>query len=84
MLYFLGIIDILIEYEGFKQGEHVLKSVFYDSSTISVCPPAQYGPRFREFMYKVFSSSETYEDNVACNPAYGDVDSTSSNTATDA
>ena len=46
----VGIIDILIEYEGTKHAEHTLKSMIHDGSKISICPPDEYGPRFREFM----------------------------------
>lgn len=53
-LYYVGIIDILIEYESGKQAEHRLKSIVFDGSKISVCPPNEYGPRFRAFMKKAF------------------------------
>jgi len=47
----VGIIDILIEYEGTKHAEHALKSIVYDGAKISVVPPNEYGPRFRKFLH---------------------------------
>jgi len=50
---YIGIIDILIEYEISKQAEHHLKSIVYDKTKISVCPPSEYGPRFRNFITEI-------------------------------
>ena len=47
---YVGIIDILIPYEAFKQGEHLLKSIISDGKQISVVPPDEYGPRFQKFV----------------------------------
>eukprot|EP00347_Sterkiella_histriomuscorum_P010876 403374581 len=49
-IYFIGIIDILTEYNTIKKLEHALKSVKYDSRTISCIPPQQYADRFIGFM----------------------------------
>jgi len=46
---FLGIIDILVEYEFRKEAEHLLKSAFYGDK-ISVIPPADYAERFNNFV----------------------------------
>ena len=47
---YVGIIDILIPYETYKQGEHLLKSIVSDGKQISVVPPDEYGPRFQKFV----------------------------------
>jgi hypothetical protein len=49
-LYFMGIIDTLTGYGKIKVAENVLKSVIYDSQTISCVPPQQYSTRFYNFM----------------------------------
>ena len=46
---YVGIIDILIPYETYKQGEHLIKSIVTDGKQISVVPPEEYGPRFQKF-----------------------------------
>lgn len=38
-VYFLGVIDILTEYNTKKKFEHVFKSIKYDGRTISCVPP---------------------------------------------
>jgi hypothetical protein len=47
---YVGIIDILIPYEAYKQGEHLFKSFVSDARQISVVPPEEYGPRFKSFV----------------------------------
>ena len=50
-IYFMGIIDILIEYGKKKSVENFAKTRFSkDSSGISCQPPDVYAKRFREFM----------------------------------
>jgi 1-phosphatidylinositol-4-phosphate 5-kinase len=51
-LYFIGIIDTLTGYGGVKVLENTLKSIVYDSKTISCIPPDKYGDRFYQFMMK--------------------------------
>ena len=41
-IYFIGIIDIFTEYNAKKKAEHFLKSLKYDSETISCVPPDDY------------------------------------------
>lgn len=49
-IYYMGIIDILIEYGAAKKAESRLKSLKYKLSTISACPPDMYAKRFKEFL----------------------------------
>ena len=51
-VYFMGIIDIFTGYNAKKKAEHFLKSIKYDSETISCVPPDQYAKRFSEFIDK--------------------------------
>ena len=52
-VYFVGIIDILTQYNLKKIGEHHLKSLFHDSRLISAIPPAPYRSRFVKYMYTI-------------------------------
>ncbi|KAK4345551.1 hypothetical protein RND71_035727 [Anisodus tanguticus] len=51
---YVGIIDILQEYNLRKKIEHAYKSVQFDSMSISVVEPTFYSQRFLEFIRKVF------------------------------
>ena len=51
-IYFVGIIDILTPYSLKKRAEHTIRSIQYDSQTISCIPPEPYSQRFIEFMDK--------------------------------
>ncbi|KAL2502706.1 Phosphatidylinositol 4-phosphate 5-kinase 9 [Forsythia ovata] len=51
---YLGIIDILQEYNISKKIEHAYKSFQFDSVSISVVDPTFYSQRFLEFIRKVF------------------------------
>lgn len=51
---YMGIIDILQEYNTKKKVEHTCKSLQYDPMTISVTEPATYSKRFVNFLHKVF------------------------------
>ncbi|XP_057438239.1 phosphatidylinositol 4-phosphate 5-kinase 9-like isoform X2 [Lotus japonicus] len=51
---YLGIIDILQDYNMTKKLEHAYKSLQFDSVSISVVDPAFYSRRFLEFIQKVF------------------------------
>ncbi|KAJ8533800.1 hypothetical protein K7X08_007124 [Anisodus acutangulus] len=51
---YVGIIDILQEYNLRKKIEHAYKSVQFDSMSISVVEPTFYSQRFLEFILKVF------------------------------
>lgn len=57
---YMGIIDILQEYNVRKKLEHACKSLQYDPMTISVVEPKTYAERFINFMdKKVFPEPET-------------------------
>jgi len=51
---YLGIIDILQDYNISKMLEHAYKSIQYDSVSISAVDPTFYSERFLEFIQKVF------------------------------
>ncbi|KAL2487318.1 Phosphatidylinositol 4-phosphate 5-kinase 9 [Abeliophyllum distichum] len=51
---YLGIIDILQEYDVGKKIEHAYKSVQFDAMSISAVDPTFYSQRFQEFIQKVF------------------------------
>ncbi|KAH9734891.1 phosphatidylinositol 4-phosphate 5-kinase 9 [Citrus sinensis] len=51
---YLGIIDILQEYNMSKKIEHAYKSLQFDSISISAVDPTFYSHRFLEFIEKVF------------------------------
>ncbi|PPD90042.1 hypothetical protein GOBAR_DD13038 [Gossypium barbadense] len=51
---YLGIIDILQEYNMTKKIEHAYKSLQFDSLSISAVDPTFYSERFLQFIQKVF------------------------------
>ncbi|XP_038887304.1 phosphatidylinositol 4-phosphate 5-kinase 8-like isoform X3 [Benincasa hispida] len=51
---YMGIIDILQEYNVKKKLEHAYKSLRFDPLSISVVEPHLYGTRFKNFLEKVF------------------------------
>ncbi|CAK7343238.1 unnamed protein product [Dovyalis caffra] len=51
---YLGVIDILQEYNMSKKIEHAYKSLQFDSLSISAVDPTFYSRRFLEFIQKVF------------------------------
>lgn len=51
---YLGIIDILQEYNLRKKIEHAYKSIQFDSMSISAVEPTFYSQRFLQFIRKVF------------------------------
>ncbi|CAK9157678.1 unnamed protein product [Ilex paraguariensis] len=54
---YVGIIDILQDYNISKKIEHAYKSIQFDSLSISAVDPTFYSNRFLEFIRKVFPSS---------------------------
>lgn len=54
---FMGIIDILQEYNVKKKLEHACKSLQYDPLKISVVEPKLYAKRFNDFLKTVFPDS---------------------------
>ncbi|XP_021906865.1 phosphatidylinositol 4-phosphate 5-kinase 7-like [Carica papaya] len=51
---FMGIIDILQEYNMRKRIEHTCKSLQYDPMSVSAVEPKLYANRFMNFLQKVF------------------------------
>ncbi|KAL8520964.1 hypothetical protein ACS0TY_011494 [Phlomoides rotata] len=51
---YLGIIDILQEYNMKKKIEHACKSMKFDPLSVSVAPPTVYSKRFITFLEKIF------------------------------
>jgi len=51
-VYFLGIIDILQQYNAKKSAENFLKSFKFDRKQISAVHPNWYAERFVQFMSK--------------------------------
>lgn len=51
---FMGIIDILQEYNMRKRIEHTCKSLQYDPMSVSAVEPKLYANRFTNFLQKVF------------------------------
>ncbi|GFQ00890.1 phosphatidylinositol 4-phosphate 5-kinase 9 [Phtheirospermum japonicum] len=51
---YLGVIDILQEYNMSKRIEHAYKSIQFDSVSISAVDPTFYSKRFLDFIKKVF------------------------------
>lgn len=51
---YMGIIDILQEYNTKKKLEHAYKKLHFDPMTISVVEPKLYAKRFINFMQRVF------------------------------
>lgn len=51
---YMGIIDILQEYNVKKKLEHAYKSMQFDPMSISVVEPKMYATRFTKFLEKVF------------------------------
>lgn len=56
---YLGIIDILQDYNMTKKIEHAYKSLHFDSLSISVVDPTFYSRRFLKFIQKVFPPNAT-------------------------
>ncbi|XLU47010.1 hypothetical protein S245_041824 [Arachis hypogaea] len=56
---YLGIIDILQDYNMSKKIEHAYKSIQFDSISISAVDPGFYSRRFLDFIQKVFPPNES-------------------------
>eukprot|EP00250_Pteridium_aquilinum_P018590 c24131_g1_i1 orf=442-2904(-) len=54
---YLGIIDILQEYDVGKKLEHAYKSLQFDSLSISAVDPSLYSRRFQDFIRRTFPDS---------------------------
>lgn len=49
-MYYMGIIDILTQYNQLKRLETAVKSIQHSRAEISAVPPAQYQTRFIDFL----------------------------------
>ncbi|EFJ04955.1 hypothetical protein SELMODRAFT_449262 [Selaginella moellendorffii] len=56
---YLGVIDILQEYDVGKRIEHAYKSLQFDPVSISAIEPASYSQRFQDFVCKIFPSNDS-------------------------
>ncbi|KAK6121331.1 hypothetical protein DH2020_044903 [Rehmannia glutinosa] len=66
---YLGIIDILQEYNLKKKLEHTYKSTKFDPMSISVLEPKLYSKRFIDFLHRIFPFNlETYFSHI---PTFG-------------
>ncbi|KAM9320531.1 phosphatidylinositol 5-phosphate 4-kinase type-2 gamma isoform 4-T4 [Gastrophryne carolinensis] len=55
-VYFMGLIDILTQYDAKKKAAHAAKTVKHGAGAeISTVHPDQYGKRFREFVTNIFA-----------------------------
>ncbi|XP_062255403.1 phosphatidylinositol 5-phosphate 4-kinase type-2 gamma-like isoform X2 [Platichthys flesus] len=55
-VYFMGLIDVLTEYDTRKKAAHAAKAVKHGAGAeISTVHPEQYAKRFREFITKIFA-----------------------------
>lgn len=61
---YLGIIDILQEYNVTKKIEHAYKSLQFDSLSISAVDPTFYSERFLKFIQKVFPLNSSTSGNL--------------------
>lgn len=59
-----GLIDILQQYTSKKKAEHVLKSVYYKASTVSVTHHDFYAQRFFSFMTKDVFKNDPSEARI--------------------
>lgn len=55
VFYYMGIIDILIQYRLKKKMESKIKSLHYKLSRLSACPPSLYASRFKKFLADAIS-----------------------------
>lgn len=55
---YMGIIDILQEYNVKKKVEHAYKSLKFDPLSISVVEPKLYAKRFINFLQKIFPEAQ--------------------------
>jgi len=62
-VYFLGVIDILTEYNTFKRFEHFIKKIRYGDK-ISCIPPEKYAARFNDFVGALFVTPSEYKDKI--------------------
>ena len=62
-IYYFGIIDILTEFNSYKQLEYMYKRIRYCSENMSCVPPMYYKQRFYNYLAFVFSKQSKDEIN---------------------
>jgi len=62
-VYYIGIIDILIQYVAKKKVEHFVKSIAYSGDEVSVVNPVFYTKRFFDFITALLDSPEEESSN---------------------
>ena len=66
-IFFIGIIDILTEYDCKKSAEHFLKKIRYCSNEMSAIPPFDYKTRFYNYMNNNVFQKNNNENNNKIN-----------------
>lgn len=61
-VYYIGIIDILIQFQAKKKLEHLVKSIAYSPEEVSVVEPQFYSKRFFEFISSLLVADDEEED----------------------
>ena len=67
-IYYMGIIDILTNYDCIKVGEFVYKSVRYCTKKMSCVSPASYQERFIDYLQKIIPPDYNKNSNEEDNP----------------
>jgi 1-phosphatidylinositol-4-phosphate 5-kinase len=70
-VYYMGVIDILIQFEVKKKLEHLVKSIAYSSEEVSVVEPQFYSKRFFEFIISLFASEDNDVDDESSSESDG-------------
>eukprot|EP01126_Amoeba_proteus_P062377 TRINITY_DN8470_c0_g1_i2.p1 TRINITY_DN8470_c0_g1~~TRINITY_DN8470_c0_g1_i2.p1 ORF type:complete len:234 (-),score=62.78 TRINITY_DN8470_c0_g1_i2:61-762(-) len=63
-IYFIGIIDVLIQYVTRKKAEHLFKAIAYAGEEASVVDPKYYSKRFFKFICDLVPNSDELRKNV--------------------
>jgi len=68
-IYYIGLIDFLVEYTMKKKTETFIKSLHLDLNTVSVINPVQYAKRFRDFISKAFDYEPKTDFDLTLTPS---------------
>ena len=66
-IYYMGIIDILTDYDYVKVGEFVYKTIRYCTSTMSCVAPSAYQKRFMDYLNKIIPPNYSQEEKNSVN-----------------
>ena len=66
-IFFIGIIDVLTEYDCKKCSEYLFKKIRYCSNEMSAIPPFDYMNRFYNYMDNVFQKKNNNDNNNLIN-----------------